>query len=116
DLASVPQGDILLAAGALQYMSESVPGLLEKLLYRPRHLLLNKVPLTQGAGYWTLNNFGPAVTPYRVYNEAAFMTYFQHAGYRIRDRWTNNDMSCDIPFHPERTVPEFTGLCLERGP
>src|SRR5205085_9378171 len=36
DLASVPQGDILLAAGALQYMSESVPGLLEKLLYRPR--------------------------------------------------------------------------------
>ena len=105
--------DILLSAGALQFMSESVPGLIEKLSVKPQHILLNKLPLTDGPAYWTLHNFGRAVTPYRVYNEGEFLQYFEQAGYKVRDRWINNDMSCDIPFHPERTVPEFTGLCLE---
>jgi putative methyltransferase (TIGR04325 family) len=113
DVASIHESDILLSAGALQFMSESVPGLLEKLSVRPRHIILNKVPLTPGAAYWTLHNFGPAVTPYRVYNEREFLDYFQQSGYKTRDRWINNDMSCDIPFHPERAVPTFTGLYLE---
>ncbi len=114
ELPSIREADVLLSAGALQFMRESVPGLLEKLAARPRHIVLNKLPLTPGADYWTLHNFGPAVTPYHVYNERKFMTYFQQAGYKLRDRWTNNDMSCDIPFHPKRAVPEFTGLYLER--
>ncbi len=116
ELASILDADILLSAGALQFMSESVPGLLEKLSVRPRHIILNKLPLIQGEAYWTLHNFGPAITPYRVYNEIEFISYFERGGYIVRDRWTNNDMSCDIPFHPERTVPTFTGLYLERVP
>jgi putative methyltransferase (TIGR04325 family) len=113
ELASIPQAEILLSAGALQFMSESVPGLLERLVVRPRHIILNKLPLTEGTAYWTLHNFGPAVTPYHVYNEREFINYFERHGYTIRDRWVNNDMSCDIPFHPERAVPEFAGLYLE---
>jgi putative methyltransferase (TIGR04325 family) len=114
DLRCVSGADVFLAAGALQFMRESVPGLLDRLADAPPHIILNKVPLTSGPGYWTLHNFGPAVTPYRVYNEREFIDYFQQSGYKVRDRWVNNDMGCDIPFHPERAVPAFTGMCLER--
>lgn len=104
--------DILLAAGALQYMPDAVPGLLERLPSRPSHLLINKVALTEGEGFWTLQNFGPAAVPYRVWNRAAFLGYFTDAGYRLRDEWEVAELALDIPFHPRRSVPALTGFYL----
>ena len=114
DVNEVAGATILLAAGALQYMPHSVPGLLETLSWRPRHLLLNKLPFTAGPGCWTLQNFGPAVAPYQVFNEAAFLAYFTARGYALRDRWDVAEISCDIPFHPGRSVANLIGLYLEQ--
>ena len=63
DIAGPDSCDILMAAGSLQYMARSVPGLLELRSTLPHWLLLNKVPLSAGAEFWTLDNFGPAVAP-----------------------------------------------------
>jgi putative methyltransferase (TIGR04325 family) len=114
DLTSTPSCDILFSAGALQYMEDSVPGILEKFPVRPPHILLNKVPLTRGKSYWTLQNFGTAVSPYRVYAEKEFIGYFENAGYRLRDRWGVPELSCDVPFHPQCFVPEFSGLYFQK--
>lgn len=111
-LEDAPRADLLLSAGALQYMEESVPGLLERLGSKPRHLIFNKLPLTEAEGYWTLQNFGPAVSPYRVYNEREFLGYFEAHGYRLRDRWQVAELDCQIPFHPEHSLDRFTGLYL----
>ena len=115
ELASAPQCDILFSAGALQYMEHSVPGLLEKMAALPKHILLNKVPLHRERSYWTLQNFGTAVSAYRVYQEAEFLGYFEKAGYVLRDRWAVPELSCEIPFHPREFVAEFTGLYFEKG-
>jgi len=113
DLRAVPPCDILFSAGALQYVEESVAGVLEKLSTRPTHILINKLPLTTGRGYWTLQNFGTAVSPYRVYNEREFLGYFEAAGYFLRDRWSVSELSCSVPFHPECFVPTFSGFHFE---
>jgi putative methyltransferase (TIGR04325 family) len=105
--------DILIASGSLQYMAESVPGLLE-LREPPRWLLLNKLPFTQGPEFWSLDNFGPAVAPYRIFNERIFITYFESHGYVVRDRWQVAEIKCDIPFHPQAHATRYVGLCLER--
>ncbi len=110
DLAAAPPCDVLLAGGALQFMPRSVPGLLEMLPHRPPHILINKIPLISGPDCWTLHNFGPAITPYHLYNERAFLHYFADHGYTVRDRWDVMDISCDIPFHPRQTVPSLTGF------
>jgi putative methyltransferase (TIGR04325 family) len=114
DLGSTPESDILLSAGALQYIEDSVPGFLEKLPALPQHVLLNKVPLTKAQSYWTLQNFYTGISPYRVYNEKEFLSYFENLGYAVRDSWKVPDLSCDVPFHPRRSVPEFSGFYLER--
>ncbi|MEJ0005629.1 MAG: hypothetical protein WDM77_04405 [Steroidobacteraceae bacterium] len=44
-MADAPAADIFLSAGAMHYMEESVPGLLERLRNKPRYLLFNKVPV-----------------------------------------------------------------------
>ena len=113
DIAAAPPNDILVAAGALQYMPRAVPGLLESLPGRPRHLLINKVALTPGEAFWTLQNFGPGAAPYRVWNEAGFLRYFEGAGYALRDRWAVAELSLDMPPHPSRSVPELTGMVFE---
>lgn len=103
-------GDVLIAAGALQYMEHGVPGLLESLPGKPRYVLLNKVPLVAYADCWTLQNYGPAVCPYHLFNDERFLQYFTDRGYQLRDRWSVEDLSCLIPFHPELFVRRFSGL------
>lgn len=115
DIACTPRSDILLCAGVMQYMGEPIPLLLEKLPALPAHILLNKLPLTRSQGYWTLQNFGTAVSPYRVFNEKEFFDYFEKGGYALRDRWVVPELSCDVPFHPEYFVPHFTGLYFEKA-
>jgi len=109
-LAEAGPCDILLSAGALQYMEHSVPGLLAGMAERPRHIILNKVPLTDGAAYWSLQNQGPAVCPYRIYNTRDFLAYFDAEGYALVDRWQVAELNCDIPFHPDRSIAEQAGF------
>ncbi|WP_146030250.1 TIGR04325 family methyltransferase [Methylocella silvestris] len=112
---AAPPADILISAGAIQYIKDAVPGLLDRFCSRPRHVLLNKVPLTSGPTFWTLQNFGSAVSPYQVYNESEFLRYFTEAGYRLRDRWDVHELDCFIPFHPDKRVPHFAGLYFEKA-
>jgi putative methyltransferase (TIGR04325 family) len=114
DISAPEACDILLAAGSLQYMENSVPGLLDLRHAPPHWLLLNKLPLSKGPEFWSLDNFGPAVAPYRVFNEQAFLSYFEQRGYVLRDRWQVAELKCDIAFHPESHLRHHVGLCLER--
>jgi putative methyltransferase (TIGR04325 family) len=116
DRSQAPPCDLLLAAGALQYMQDAVPGLIEALPTKPRYLLLNKLPLTQQKGCWTLQNYGPAVTPQQLFNEGEFLAYFHRQGYRPRDRWVVDDLDCLIPFHPEHFIKHFSGFLFELEP
>jgi len=114
DLEQAAPCEILLSAGALQFMESSVPGLLERMAAKPRYVLLNKLPVVTGEGFWTLHNFGPAVTPMQLYNRDEFVGYFEQAGYRLRDSWDVEDLDCLIPFHPERFLRFFSGYLFER--
>jgi putative methyltransferase (TIGR04325 family) len=114
-LAEVKRCDVLLSAGALHYMPQSLPGLLESLPSLPRHIVLNKLPMTNGPDCWTLQNYGPAVTPTRLLNERQFLEYFRAHGYRLRERWDVSELDVIIPFHPEHFIKQFAGFLLERN-
>jgi putative methyltransferase (TIGR04325 family) len=113
-LSGTPAVEIFLSAVNIKYIHDSGPGILEKAPAAPSHIILNKLPLTHGPAYWTLQNFGPAISPYRIYNERDFLSYFEKAGYVLRDRWAVPELSCDVPFHPQRFVPHLSGLYLEK--
>jgi putative methyltransferase (TIGR04325 family) len=112
--SEAPAADILVTAGAIQYMRDSVPGLLDRFTTKPKHVIINKVPLTNKPAFWTLQNFGTGISPYRIYNEAEFLGYFMQNGYFMRDRWDVHELSCSIKFHPNNCVPCFSGIYFER--
>jgi putative methyltransferase (TIGR04325 family) len=114
DIAQVPGPDILVSSGAIQFMGDPLPGVLDALAALPGWIIINKLVLTQRPTYWTLHNIGTGMTTYQIFNETQFLRYFTDRGYVIRDRWAVPEISMEIPFHPEGFVPTATGLCFER--
>jgi putative methyltransferase (TIGR04325 family) len=105
--------DILIAAGSLQYIeAPTLSQLLGRLTRLPSHLLLNKLPLYDGAEFVTLQNGGVAFHPQYVFNRDDFVEKLQSLGYRLKDEWMVDSHSGYIPFHPERSFGCHRGLYL----
>jgi putative methyltransferase (TIGR04325 family) len=109
--ADAAKADILLSAGTLQYV-ESPPFSvsLVGLTRRPAHLLLNKLPLYDGEPFVTLENGGVHFVAEHIFNRRTFIDSIESVGYRLVDAWEDPAHSCRIPFHPDRSVPFYSGL------
>lgn len=110
-LEATPATDLLVASGLLQYLDIPFTDFLNRLPMKPRHIILNKVATSEGPTIFTLEDFGMAEVPYRVYNHAAFRQLISDAGYRIVDEWTIQFLS-----HTHTAFGQSTsrGFCLER--
>jgi len=105
--------DILIAAGSLQYIeSPSFSEQLATLSDKPRHLLLNKLPLYNGETFVTLQNGGPSYHPQYVFNRGQFIQSIRLVGYELVDQWSVETHPGKIPFHPEKSFYCHSGLCF----
>lgn len=106
--------DVLLAAGAIQFIDARLDDMLHSLPQAPPHIFINRVPLTQGEGFVTLQNTGVALCPYHIRNEQGFIDAMGAIGYAVVDRWKCMQNSTHIPLHPERTLDYFHGFYFRR--
>jgi len=100
--------DVLFSAGSLQYLPEELDAIVEAMRPLPRWVITQRVPLTQGPSFITLQNITYGYSPYAVRSEAAFEAGMMRLGYRVADRW-RTPRTLRIPFHPGRTLHWFTG-------
>jgi putative methyltransferase (TIGR04325 family) len=114
DLSEASRADILLAAGSIHFCREEFSDELQSLTARPKHILINKLPLVEAEPFVTLHNMGPAFCPYKIMNRTAVVQSILDCGYELINSWSNPDLSCYIPFHPERTVRAYTGMYFRR--
>ena len=114
DLAGALSGtDVWTTSGAIQYIEDARPSDLLKRceMRRPRHLLLNKLPLYAGKDFVTTQNLGDGCfSPVHIYNRRRFIADIEKLGYTLRDQWEVNERSLRIPGHPERSFGGFSGL------
>lgn len=117
ELRDVAGHDVVFAAGSLQYIdSPSLADLLKALPTRPRHLLLNKVPLHDRPTFVTLQNALVTFTPCRMLNRAEFLGSLAALGYRVVDTWDVPERDHFIPMEPERSFGPSTGMYLTLEP
>lgn len=102
--------DILFAAGSLQYLDYTLSDFIRSLAQRPRHLLLNSVPIHTRSSYFTVQNMGTACCPYRITAEREFLHGLKDLGYTLNDRWENPHRSCMIPFYPDHSLDRYFGF------
>jgi putative methyltransferase (TIGR04325 family) len=106
---------IFLAAGALQYVEDSLTTVLQKVGGPlPRHLILNKMPVYDGETFVTVQSTGRAFHPYRIYNRAELVAEVAALGYRVVDDWSNREAHCEIPFTQGRDIDAYSGYYFVR--
>ena len=105
---------VFMAAGALQYVDESLPSLLARIGSLPRHLIVNKMPMYDGESFVTVQSTGRAFHAYRIYNRAQFVAELAAIGYRVVDDWANREQHCEIPFTKGRDIDAYSGYYFVR--
>ncbi|RZI96465.1 MAG: methyltransferase, TIGR04325 family [Variovorax sp.] len=106
--------DVLFTAGTIQYIETPLPQTLAALAEPPRHVLINRLPLTRQRGFVTLQHSGTAMSPNAIANDREFVQGMVGAGYRLVDRWRCLENATHIPLHPELVVPWFHGFYFVR--
>jgi putative methyltransferase (TIGR04325 family) len=105
---------ILTAFGSLHFPEQTFDYFLAQLRQRPKHILINKLPLTDLPTFYTVHNMGPALTPYRIQNRKEFLEAIGGFGYELVDTWECGDFACYIPGYPDHSVKAFSGLYFRR--
>lgn len=104
--------DLLFAAGSLQYLEYTLADALLRMAQPPRFLLLNSVPVHPSQSYFTVQNIGVALCPYRVTADREFLGSLTALGYELQDRWENPQRHCTVPFHPELSLDRYFGFAF----
>lgn len=102
--------DILFATGSLQYLEKPLHEILAPLPDRPAHVIINQLPMHDGAAYYTLQSIGTAFCPYRIEDRPGLVAGMAALGYDQLDAWRTPEKTCPIPFHPERSVRGYEGM------
>lgn len=106
--------DVLVVTGALQYLPYSLPELLGALHAPPPHVLLNLTPMREDREFYTLQNLGIAICPYKVTSRPRLVDGMAALGYELRDRWTSTERHLEVPFHADARVDGYSGACFRR--
>ncbi len=107
--------DVLVTTGALQYLDYSLPELLQRLVRRPVHVLVNLVPMHPAHGYFTLQNLGIAICPYRVMCLRDFVEQMTALGYQATDHWELPERQLQVPFEPATRIECYHGFYFRRS-
>ena len=105
--------DILMTAGTLQYMEESIEGVIGRFESKPTHILINSLPMHPTQDFWTLQDLGTCEVPYRISSQLSWLEGLSRQGYRIVDRWSQ-PRRIEIPFYRNRLVESYHGFYLTR--
>lgn len=102
--------DVLYTAGTLQFLSGDLAELIAKLNNKPTHLLINRIPLTDGMTFFTVQDSEFTCVAYRISNRVDFISSLENLGYRLIDSWRCAESWCTVRFRKSRTVREYSGL------
>jgi putative methyltransferase (TIGR04325 family) len=116
DLREAKDCTVFLTAGSLQFLERSLPSLLEEAGCRPRHIIVNKMPLYEGKSFVTVQSAGKAFHPYQISNRSEFTSGITALGYRVVDDWMNAEQSCKVPFTRDKEIKAYSGYYFVLDP
>lgn len=89
--------DVLICSGVLQYLDFTLEEAIKRLPARPATILLNKVAVSDGEAFYTLESFGSGRMPYHVTTVEWLDTVRERLGYRLAARWDIPERAVEIP-------------------
>jgi putative methyltransferase (TIGR04325 family) len=110
DFSDADGSDLMIASGSLHYFDEPLPAMIGRLGKRPRHVLINRTPMTDRPDFATIQENRTYRIPCVIYNRARLISLFEGIGYRLVDQCEAPELSMSTPLYPEYTVKTYTGM------
>lgn len=101
--------DIFFASGSLQYLEDPVDVLLSRYQQRPKHVIINMLPVHQEREVVTLQSIGTAFCPYKIFHHKKLVSGLESLGYQLVDQWDNAEKACEIPFYEAYSAKPYQG-------
>jgi putative methyltransferase (TIGR04325 family) len=102
--------DIYATFGAIQYIEEPFSEIIGSLSAKPRHILINRVPFSEGSSFITLQNNGSWFSPYKVVNKDEFIKSMQAIDYDLVDEWEVSRSDGGFHMLPGSPNPSYRGM------
>jgi putative methyltransferase (TIGR04325 family) len=110
DLAVFAEHQVLLVSGALHYLEPSLPDLLRTYSGRPAHVIVNRAVVTTVKSVVTVQDSRDSLFACKTVCRRELVAGMGELGYDLVDSWSIPELSLHIPFYPEYSVAEYTGL------
>jgi putative methyltransferase (TIGR04325 family) len=110
DLRQAGDVDLFIASGSLHYFDKSLPELIENLDQRPKYILINRTPLTEGPDFAIVQDAGHIRVACMLYNRSKLIADFKRLGYGVLGEWQVAELGVPVPDRPSSTVGAYTGL------
>ncbi|MBR0646530.1 methyltransferase, TIGR04325 family [Plastoroseomonas hellenica] len=107
--------DVLLCSGSLQYVDAPLDQILARLPAPPPVILLNKVSVTEAAGFFTLESFGLGRMPHHVVALRELDMLRQRCGYELEARWDIPDREFEVQAADGRQTVQMIGEVWRRA-
>ena len=104
--------DAVIISGALHYFDPLPPELMGDLGEKPRHVFINRTPVTDGQTAITIQDAGFyfAMSPARILSRKTLLEAMAGANYELKDEWTIPDLRFRIPLSPASSVSAYSGF------
>ncbi len=110
ELEAMNGTDILLVSGALHYFESSLPEILRGLSQKPQHVFVNRTPMTTVKSVVTVQDDLDSLYACKTIHREELVNGMIELEYDVVDGWSIPGLSVRIPFHPEYSVAEYSGL------
>ena len=106
--------DVFLSSGSLQYFDESLPDLLLQLKQLPSHVIVNRVPVSNGKEICTVQDGWTYLVPCKIQNVDALVSGLARIGYGLVENWEANEMRQLVPLYPESSAFRYSGFYFRK--
>jgi putative methyltransferase (TIGR04325 family) len=110
DLKAINGAGILLVSGALHYFELPLPELLRELDEKPRHVFVNRTPMTTVKSVFTVQDAVDSLYACKTIHRQELVDGMSELNYEMVDGWSVPELSLHIPCYPEYSVSEYSGI------
>ena len=114
DLQQAEGVDLFISSGSLHYFDKSLPEFIENIKQRPKYILINRAPLTEGPEFAVVQDAGFIRVACKLYNRSKLIADFKRLGYGVLGEWQAAELGVPVLDRPSSTVRAYTGLWLEQ--
>jgi putative methyltransferase (TIGR04325 family) len=110
DLRECGAVDVMLISGALHYFDETPVSFLEHLPAKPRHIIVNRSPLSRGTSAVAIQDAGSYLAAARIIERDPLLRLMAAANYDLVDEWSAPELGLHLPLHPDLCVQAYSGF------